>query len=76
MLTKKYGDCKQEREPTSFKGYSIKRDRAARQLQLTFPQKIIEAAREHLPALLQPGMEPKLLKGAEFRTTIDSMKLV
>ena len=39
-------------------------------------QKIIEAAREHLPALLQPGKKPKLLKGAEFRTTIDSMKLV
>ena len=76
LLTKRYGDCKQEREPTSFKGSSIKRDRPARQLQLTFPQKIIEAAREHLPALLQPGEKLKLLKGAEFRATINDMKTV
>ena len=84
VITKKYGDCKLEREITSFKGFSIKRDRAARQLQLTFRQKIIEAAREHLPTLLQPGEKlpparreaQKLLKSAEFRATIDALKLV
>lgn len=54
----------------------MRRDRVLRQLQITFPQKVIEAAREHLPALLQSDTTPKLLKGAKFRDAIDSLKLV
>jgi hypothetical protein len=59
-LSKLYGDMRYEPEPSSFKGYSIRRDRLARLLQLTMPQKIDEAARAHIPELLDGGALPRL----------------
>ena len=43
------GDVKYEKEPTSFAGYKIARDRSRRALTLSMPEKAIEAARNHLP---------------------------
>jgi len=52
-LSKTYGDVRYDANPTSFKGYKIERDRPGRRIKLTFPQKILEAVREHLPDLLE-----------------------
>jgi len=75
LLSKKYGDVRTDREPTSFKGYSIYRDRASRLLRLTLPNKITEAAREHLPALLDGG-KLYLPSGQKFQQMADDLQLV
>ena len=59
LLSTLYGDLRAEREPTSFNGYSIKRDRSINAITLTVGQKIIEAAREFMPELLD-ATEPQL----------------
>jgi len=78
LLSEKYNNMRmeREREPTSFKGFfSICRDRAGRQLRLTLPNKITEAAREHLPALLDGG-KLYLPSGQKFQQMADSLQLV
>ena len=47
-----FGNVTSEREPTSFVGYKLQRDRAARTLTISMPQKIIEACGEHLPQII------------------------
>lgn len=76
ILSDRYGDVRYETEPTSFKGYSIRRDRPARLLQLTMPQKIDEAARAHLPQLLDGGALPRLPAGRRLSDIADGMALV
>ena len=56
-LSRLYGDVGAVREPTSYVGYHITRDRAAGTLRLTLEQKIVEAARAHMPELLD-GQRP------------------
>jgi hypothetical protein len=75
-LSKQYGDLRYEAEPSSFKGYSIRRDRPARLLQLTMPQKIDEAARAHLPELLDGGALPRLPAGWRLADIADGLALV
>jgi hypothetical protein len=75
LLSEKYGDVRTEREPTSFKGFSIYRDRPGLLLRLTLPQKIIETAREHMPALLDGG-KLDLPYGQKFQQLADGLQLV
>jgi hypothetical protein len=75
-LSKLYGDLRYETEPSFFKGYSISRDRPARLLQLAMPQKIDEAARAHLPELLDGGALPRLPAGRCLADIADGLALV
>jgi hypothetical protein len=75
LLSEKYGDLRPEREPTSYAGFKIDRDRARRSLTLSMPQKIIEAAREHAPELLSDS-PPPALSSAAFQRLADSLALV
>jgi hypothetical protein len=75
-LSKLYGDLRYETEPSSFKGYSIRQDRPVRLLQLTMPQKIDEAARAHLPELLDGGALPRLPAGRRLADIADGLALV
>ena len=74
ILSEAYGDVRYESEPTSFKGYLIRRDRAARLIQLTFPQKVDEAVRSHLPELLDGG-DVRLPAGKALQRLADNMVL-
>ena len=74
ILSEAYGDVRYEIEPTSFKGYSIRWDRPACLIQLTFPQKIDEAMRSHLPELIDGG-DVKLPAGKALQKLADSMVL-
>jgi len=74
ILSEAYGDVRYEIEPTSFKGYFIRRDRLACLIQLTFPQKINEAMRSHLPELIDGG-DVKLPAGKALQKLADSMVL-
>ena len=51
-LTAKYGDVGAEREPISYNGYKLDRNRERVTIKLSLPQKIVEAAREHAPELI------------------------
>jgi len=75
LLCEKYGDVRTEREPNSFKGYSIDCDHASRLLRLNLPNKITEAAREHLPAPLDGG-KLYLPSGQKFQQMPDDLQLV
>jgi len=74
ILFEAYGDVRYEIEPTSFKGYSIRRDRPACLIQLTFPQKINEAMRSHLPELINGG-DVKLPAGKALQKLAEGMVL-
>ena len=52
LLSGAYGNLTFEHEPDSFAGYKLNRKRTAGTIQLTMEQKVIEAAREHMPELL------------------------
>ena len=54
LLSQRYGDVKAVREPDSFAGFSVTRP-APSKITLSMPQKIIEAAREHMPELIEGG---------------------
>ena len=75
LLSAEYGNVHYDTNPSSFKGYKFHRDRGGKLLQLTFPQKIVEAARAHLPELLKPG-EVKLPRGKPLAQMADAMALV
>ena len=49
-LSATYGDLRPQREPTSFAGYSVRYHHG--RISISVPQKITEAARTHLPGLL------------------------
>jgi hypothetical protein len=49
-LSGMYGDLRPEREPTSFAGYSLRYQGG--RITISVPQKVKEAARQHLPGLL------------------------
>jgi len=74
ILFEVYGDVRYEIEPTSFKGYSIRRDRPACLIQLTFPQKINEAMRSHLPELINGG-DVKLPAGKALQKLAEGIVL-
>ena len=75
LLSAEFGDVQMEHEPTSFKGYCVWRDRPGLLLRLTMPQKIIEAAREHLPDLLD-GYKLSLPSGKKLMEMADALELV
>ncbi|EOD17007.1 hypothetical protein EMIHUDRAFT_118788 [Emiliania huxleyi CCMP1516] len=54
-------EVKVDYSPTSFAGFKLERDRERRTLTLSMPQKIIEAAREHMPELLRGERNPACL---------------
>ena len=54
-LSALYGDLRPGRAPDSFAGYSI--DRTAGRIRISLPQKLIQAAREHLPGLLDTATD-------------------
>ena len=74
LLTAKYGDVRPERTPTSFAGYSITHGDAS--ITLSMSQKVIEAAREHLPELLSASPPPDLPSGSKLHALADAMQLV
>ena len=59
-----------------YAGFKLTRDRKAGTIQLTMPQKVTEAAREHLPELLsgEPPSTP-LPKGKALRDMADRLAL-
>ena len=76
LLSERYGDLRPEREPTSYAGIALRRDRAAGMINLSMPQKVIEAAREHYPELLtgaSPDSPPP--KGVAVRRLADALSL-
>jgi hypothetical protein len=75
LLRKRFGDVTAEREPASFVGYKITRDRQRRALTINMPQKVIEATREHLPQLVDNGTAPALPKGRKLQKMADALQL-
>ena len=82
-LSRLYGDVGAVREPTSYVGYHITRDRAAGTLRLTLEQKVVEAARAHMPELLGEQRPPNLptgkvkghVTGGKLQQLADSLEL-
>ena len=68
-----FGSVTSEREPTSFVGYKLQRDRAARTLTISMPQKIIEACGEHLPQIIDG--KASVLSGKKLMDAADSLAL-
>ena len=66
--------AKVDYSPTSFAGFKLERDRERRTLTLSMPQKIVEAAREHMPELLR-SERPTVLSGKRLADAADSLKL-
>ena len=74
-LSELYGDVGAAREPTSYVGYRMHRDRAAGTITLSLEQKVVEAAREHMPELLE-GKRPKdLPTGTKLHAMADALQL-
>lgn len=73
-LRQRFGEVKAEHEPDSFVGYKIQRDRLARTLTISMPQKIVEAARAHAPALIE-GAALDAPKGKKLVDLADGMQL-
>ena len=73
QLSDRYGDLRAERKPTSFAGYSLTYNEDG-SLCLSMPQKIIEAAREHLPSLIE-GVNTNLPHGKKLTDLADRMAL-
>ena len=74
-LKDKFQELSMAVEPDSFAGYKVARDRKARTLTLSMPQKIIEAAREHLPQMFEGGEKANVLKGGKLMNVADGLKL-
>ena len=73
LLSQKYGDVKAVREPDSFAGFSLTRPAAGR-INLSMPQKIIEAAREHMPELLE-GTKVSVPSATAMQKIADAMRM-
>ena len=73
-LAAKFGDLRPEREPTSYSGFRIERDRTRCALTMSLPQKIVEAAREHAPDLLN-GQKLEVPSGARLQRMADGLSL-
>ena len=74
-LSELYGDVGAAREPTSYVGYRLQRDREAGTINLSLEQKIVEAAREHMPELLEGGRPKDLPIGGRLHAMADAMQL-
>ena len=74
-LSRLYGDVGAVREPTSYVGYHLTRDREAGTLCLSLEQKIVEAARAHMPALLDGDRPKDLPTGKKLEALADSLEL-
>ena len=72
-LRARFGNVTSEREPTSFVGYKLKRDRSARTLTISMPQKVVEACREHLPEVISG--KAQVITGKKLMDTADGLKL-
>ena len=72
LLTEKYGDVGPVKEPSSYAGYKLRRDRKRRTINMSMPQKIVEAAREHLSELLTGGT-PAIPSGTALSTSERSL---
>jgi hypothetical protein len=75
LFRARFGDVTAEREPQSFVGYRVSRDRQRRALTLSMPQKVVEATREHLPELISAGKAPALPSGRKLQKMADELKL-
>jgi hypothetical protein len=75
LLEASYGTISHEREPTSFTGFTIRRERARRLIQLTVQQKINEAVLEFIPELRDPATAPSLPSGNKLQTLADALTM-
>ena len=76
LMCAKYGEVTAERQPKSFYGCKLAYGDDG-SITISLPQKIIEAAREHLPGLIE-GRTPKqldLLTGTTLQQALDSLEL-
>ena len=73
-LSTKYGDVGATREPESHAGFKITRHRERGTITLSLPQKVVEAAREHLPELIE-GKPTNAPTGIALRKLADAMRL-
>ena len=74
-LKDKFKELSTQNEPDSFAGYKVARDRAKRAITLSMPQKIIEAARTHLPQVFESEAKVDVLKGSKLMDVADGMAL-
>tara|TARA_B110000046_G_C13021457_1_gene411460 strand:- start:974 stop:4489 length:3516 start_codon:yes stop_codon:yes gene_type:complete len=74
-LSRLYGDVGAVREPTSYVGYHITRDRGAGTLRISLEQKIVEAVRAHMPTLLEGDRPKNLPAGKKLEALADSLEL-
>jgi hypothetical protein len=75
LLEQSYGSITHEQEPTSFNGYSLRRDRASRRIQLTVHQKINEAVLEFMPELRDPATAPPSSSGKKLQDMADALTM-
>ena len=73
LLSAKYGDVKATREPDSFAGFSISRA-VPNRIHLSMPQKVVEAAREHMPELLTET-KPSCPSATSMQKIADAMAM-
>ena len=75
ILKEKFKELAVQDEPESFAGYKVVRDRTRRTLTLSMPQKIIEAARAHLPDIFDPEVKVDVVKGKRLMNLADGLAL-
>ena len=77
QLTRRYGKVKIERDPTSFVGYTILRDRERRALTVTMASPIAAAAKEHIPEYVDGKTlkEMGIPEGAKLRQMAEALTL-
>ena len=77
QLQGRYGEVKSQREPDSFVGYTILRDRERRALTINMAEKIEATAKEHIPEYLEHGSLKKMgiPEGAKLRKMAEDMTL-
>jgi hypothetical protein len=74
-LKEQFEELAVQRNPDSFSGYKVSRDRKTRAITLSMPQKIIEATRTHLPEALDGEGKVKVLKGGKLADVADGLEL-
>lgn len=74
MLKAKFGKVTHEERPTSFAGYKLTWH-ADGSISLSMEQKIVEAARKHIPEVIEGQEPPDILKGKALRDALDALKL-
>ena len=74
-LRKEFKDLSVQRDPSSFSGFKITRNRSTKSLTISMPQKIVEATRRYLPEAFEGAKKVDVLKGEKLMRVADGMTL-